>query len=411
MVPTGDWNFFLKACKRPECLNTTCIAEIQDRISEKFVDVHSSLLNRGFQHIDPSTELERAKKILMAEELQAILQRTDSADKLYLQYAASKFVQDDIFTGVCVHLYMHSAACGSEVGFFQSSSQDQKEGRFKLHFSPDITNLNQDQIVALYDSCLSIFQEYGIANAKLVAPYANVNSMRGKEFSIYLKYQWTLQVVNFLLRMETNLAQLGVPSSISSRDAASSPIKNSVCASFRNERARVFKISCDLKGEALQSAIPIEASSKNYHQGNVVVVYGESVLFVKNGELVLKEHPCHPYVLIHMYSIQDLDIPVMDGEYISAHGAMERSKLLGSEAHNPFEYQDNRFNLGIADLRPKSESVKRPAWEMAGAEPDGTEERKVHLEAEAASVGGVRLSGSATTAEDPDVGAGALVSL
>ena len=48
---------------------------------------------------------------------------------------------------------------------------------------------------------------------------------------------------------------------------------------------------------------------------------------------------------------------------------------------------------------------------MAGAEPDGTEERKVHLEAEAASVGGVRLSGSATTAEDPDVGAGALVSL
>ena len=408
MVPTGDWNFFLKACKRPECLNTTCIAEIQDRISEKFVDVHSSLLNRGFQHIDPSTELERAKKILMAEELQAILQRTDSADKLYLQYAASKFVQDDIFTGVCVHLYMHSAACGSEVGFSQSSSQNQTEARFKLHFSPDITNLNQDQIVALYDSCLSIFQEYGIANAKLVAPYANVNSMRGKEFSIYLKYQWTLQVVNFLLRMETNLAQLGVPSSISSRDAASSPIKNSVCASFRNERARVFKISCDLKGEALQSAIPIEASSKNYHQGNVVVVYGESVLFVKNGELVLKEQR---NLQMSQSEIQDLDIPVMDGEYISAHGAIELSKLLGSEAHNPFEYQDNRFNLGIADLRPKSESVKRPAWEMAGAEPDGTEERKVHLEAEAASVGGVRLSGSATTAEDPDVGAGALVSL
>ena len=303
---------------------------------------------------------------------------------------------------------MHSAACGSEVGFFQSSSQDQKEGRFKLHFSPDITNLNQDQIVALYDSCLSIFQEYGIANAKLVAPYANVNSMRGKEFSIYLKYQWTLQVVNFLLRMETNLAQLGVPSSISSRDAASSPIKNSVCASFRNERARVFKISCDLKGEALQSAIPIEASSKNYHQGNVVVVYGESVLFVKNGELVLKEQR---NLQMSQSEIQDLDIPVMDGEYISAHGAIELSKLLGSEAHNPFEYQDNRFNLGIADLRPKSESVKRPASEMAGAEPDGTEERKVHFEAAAASVGGVRLSGSATTAEDPDVGAGALVSL
>lgn len=53
--------------------------------------------------------------------------------------------------------------------------------------------------------------------------------------------------------------------------------------SYRNERSRFIEVL----GDNLKAAIQTEASRKNYLQVYSVVAHNNSVLFIRNGELVL----------------------------------------------------------------------------------------------------------------------------
>ena len=196
------------------------------------------------------------------------------------------------------------------------------QGHWKFHIGFDLKNCN---IEKAFDTLLLKMEEHQISSAKIVAPYRNVNSMEGREFTGYLKEQGESsknQIQNFLRDVEYKFKELGI-AGYSTRDRANKSIKNSMYTSYRNDRARVIVIKWQGgefthdKQEIIEEAIQAEPYQP-YLRDSTILTLGDVALFVREGKLVMQDGRS----LRKFRELMDeADIPMKDGAYISAEAA------------------------------------------------------------------------------------------
>jgi hypothetical protein len=308
--------------------------------------VHRFLEVHGFHQIIPNDDgIKNGKNILESKQYQDILESMKSPYELYLQYVQIPVVKDESETGVCVNILLKGA-----IYYVQTLQDEQIEGHWKIHIDFDF-NCDARTLETAYSFVLSKIQDFGIVKAKFAAPYPNINSMKGKEFTLYLREQpITKQKLQlFVYEIEQELIRLDMAPN-KTRDFANKTFLKSRYLSYRNARSRVLEI--DFPGcsgalnDAFKIAVTSAASACNYLQGYAIVVLEDDLFFIRDGVLLMKDDE---HFLRVSRQDPNWDIPTMDGDYFPAEAAEQLAGLLGSEPHNPFNYQDKRFDLMLID--------------------------------------------------------------
>jgi hypothetical protein len=352
LIPLKDWNRMRQACQDLDGINGTDIRIIK-RAARQFQEIDEFLEANDFYHLYQKTPLpiEQLKEILSKDELSDIMSRINSEDDLYFQYVNSESVKNETDTGVCVDIDMTNP----DKQYDQPLEEEQTEGHWKLHIGIDMEKCGQEKIDIAYNIVLKKMQEYEIHTMKLAAPYADVNSMKGKEFTAYLNGQIVVplspaisnnNIQQFIIDIEKEFIKHDIVSR-ETRDLANKEIKGSIFFSYRNERSRVLEIDGNVNRNQLQAAVQEEAVRKNYFYGYAIVIYRSGVYFIKDGKLIEKDGN---YLRKGRDEMKDLDISLEDGDYFPAVASENLAKLLENDPYNPFSYQDIRFGLNSIDI-------------------------------------------------------------
>ena len=161
-----------------------------ENISSQFKDMKDYLTRKGFYELYDQRPFpfERLKPIIKDKEFQEIISSYNNPYVLYLQHVRSGFVKDETSTGVCIELNRVDGL------HRQSKEDDEAEGHWKIHLGIDMEKNGQENVDLAYNIVLAQMQKYQLSSLKIAAPYVNVNSMHGKEFTLYLKKQMIINI-------------------------------------------------------------------------------------------------------------------------------------------------------------------------------------------------------------------------
>ena len=184
LFPSEDWGAILKIYAELSNLDEQGIRRIQ-MSADQFEKVHNFLDEHGFYQIPFNSDgIQQGKDILGMSDFKDILDSMKSSSDLYAEYVNSPAVKAQADTGVCIDIAL------TEIDLFrQTLQEDQIEGHTKIHIGFEGRNCSAEILEATYDLLLSLIQDYGFNNVKVAAPYPGVNSMLGKEFTVYLRKQ------------------------------------------------------------------------------------------------------------------------------------------------------------------------------------------------------------------------------
>jgi hypothetical protein len=121
-------------------------------------------------------------------------------------------VKNENNSGVCFEI----TTANEDLQYKQSRVDHECEGHWKLHMETCLELCSDDKIEIAYDIFPEL-EKYYIASAKLVAPYSNVNIMRGNDFTASLKKQCvSTELPNqnshqFICEMEGSYEVEGIP--------------------------------------------------------------------------------------------------------------------------------------------------------------------------------------------------------
>ena len=367
LVPCQFWEYIVGVGDNIGGLDIRKLKEFETgarhfRIVDEFLE-RNEFYKNCLENPHSDVLIHNLKAILKKSEFQEMLRLIDDDRKLFSEHVRSRGLLDEVDSGVCFEFQ----AVSSEQKYRQSSLEDDCEGHWKIHIAIDLENCSESKLEKAYNFVLLKMAEYRIFKAKLVAPYINVDSMKRKEFTFYLKYQGSApsrpgepneQFQRYLCAIEEYFLEQDIPAYARS-DRANRRINGSLYSSYRNERSRYLEIEfTDEVSSNWKDAIRVEASKKNYARGFAIVGNKGAIYFIHDLEFVMK----NGQTLTESREQMDRwDIPLEDGVYISAEAAEKLADLLGSEPYNPFNYMDDRFNLSLMNIRSTTWVCSEPS--------------------------------------------------
>jgi hypothetical protein len=350
LLPIIEYNQIKTIASKTPAQITEIDIHLVEKSAAKFKDIEDYLKKNGFYRLYKNTPFPVAQlqAIISNAAFEAVLTRNNTELAQYQQYVSSSFVEDETSTGTCINITSQNIQTPSR-------TEQEQEGHWKLHIGIDMEKCNQKMIDETYNIILTTMQKYRIVELKVAAPFPDVNSMRGKEFSTYLRDQIIIaigtdsNVMAFISEIELLLRANGIPAR-ANRDDANKAIASSPYFSYRNERAKVLTVppiqihsrSIFAIASAIERQLPL-----NYKTSNIIVKYNNQAYFIEQGR-VLRNHNGTP-ITKTFRELEKLDITLADGDYISAEGCEKLSKIFFGNTrvgYNPFNYTDNKFKLG-----------------------------------------------------------------
>lgn len=293
--------------------------------------------------------------IIAEPEFKKVILDCQSPKEQYQQYINSPQIYVETSTGSCIDIVRLDS---------KKPPDTNPEGHWKLHISFDMEQCDQKKINEAYNIFLAAMQRHGIVQAKVVAPFEKINSMQGKEITIYLNYQIlepsvdpVLSLKAFILEVETLFRKHNIPAS--GRSETNQPILNSLYFSYRNEETRSYFIPPPIDRAHVDMKKHIEDTvPEGYKIGNTMAIYGNNVYFINNGKVLLTDKKPLRWTSDALYAA---DVSLLPGYYLNTAGAKRLAIILKSHPSNPFNYGDERFKLGQINIEQeltKSTSLK-----------------------------------------------------